>query len=61
MIIHLHNEASNSEVYGSELFRFCQQLVQKGKAEEGFEDQIYVLSVDWPLDFLVGYIWKEYD
>ena len=60
-IIRLHNEASDSEVYGQELFRFCQQLVQEGKADEGFEDQIYVLSVDWPLDFLVGYIPKDLD
>lgn len=60
-IIRLHNEASESEVYGQELFRYCQKLVQQGKADEGFEDQIYVLSVDWPLDFLVGFISKELD
>lgn len=27
-----------------------------GKVPNGFADQVYVLSVDWPLDLLIDYI-----
>lgn len=52
-IIMLHNEASNTEAYGQDLYKHCVALEQQGKAEQGFADKIYVLSVDWPLDFLM--------
>lgn len=58
-IIHLHNEASEDEIYGARLYMFCQELSKQGKVIEDFPNQIYVLSVDWPLDFLVDYISKE--
>lgn len=55
-IFRLHNSASDTEVYGSELFKYCQYLQIKGKVPNGFADQIYVLSVDWPLDLLCDYV-----
>merc|ERR1712227_518376 len=58
-IIYLHNHASNDDVYGARLYVFCQELAKQGKVVEDFPNQIYVLSVDWPLDFLVDHISKN--
>jgi len=40
-------------VYGEELYKHCNQLVEDGQVDEEFPDKIYVLSIDWPLDFLM--------
>lgn len=58
-IIRLHNEASDDDVYGARLYMFCQEMAKQEKVVEDFPNQIYVLSVDWPLDFLVDYIAKN--
>jgi hypothetical protein len=50
-IITRHNNASDRDIYGQELYSFCQQLEKEKKVVKGFAHQIYVLSVDWPLDF----------
>lgn len=55
-IFRLHNTGSETEVYASELFKYCQYLQMSGKVPSGFADQVYVLSVDWPLDLLIDYI-----
>ena len=54
-IFKLHNGASNSEVYGAELYDFVSGLVRENKAPQGFDEQVYVLSVDWPLDMQIEY------
>jgi hypothetical protein len=35
------------------MFEYCQDLEEQGAVSKGFSDKIYVLSVDWPLDFLM--------
>ena len=61
-IIYLHNHGTEDEVYGSRLYLYCTQLMNEGKVEQSFPNQIYVLSVDWPLDFVTDYISKmEFD
>ena len=52
-IVKMHNRASETEFYGEKMFSYCQDLEEQGIAPQGFSDQIYVLSVDWPLDFLL--------
>lgn len=59
MIVDLHNEASSDEVYATSLYTYCRELVDQGKVPEGFDDQVYVLSIDWPLDFTVARIIPE--
>lgn len=58
-IFQLHNTASEDETYGSRLYNYCQELVDRGKVDSDFPNQIYVLSVDWPLDFAVDLIPKS--
>lgn len=62
LIIRYHNEGIEDEVYGSRLYMYCTQLVEEGKVPADFPNQIYVLSVDWPLDFVTDYVSKsEYE
>jgi hypothetical protein len=50
----LHNTATEDETYGLHLYNYCLELAEQGKVEKDFANQIYVLSVDWPLDFAIG-------
>lgn len=52
-LVHLHNNACFDEVYGQRLFKYAKDLVEAGKVKENFPEQIYILSVDWPLDLLM--------
>ena len=41
------------DVYKRQLFKYSKDLVQAGKVKENFPEQVYILSVDWPLDLLM--------
>merc|ERR1719460_2059280 len=58
-IIYLHNQGIEDEIYGQRLFSFCAKLSMDGKVDSNFANQVYVLSVDWPVDFIVDYIGKD--
>ena len=38
---------------------YCSELANRGKVSKDFPNQVYVLSVDWPLDFITDYISKS--
>ena len=58
-LIYLHNTASADEEYGQRMFDYCTTLVEHGLVPESFPEQFYILSVDWPLDFLVQPMTEE--
>ena len=49
-IVQLHNSASMDETYGEKLLKFTRKLADQNKVPDTFPEQIYILSVDWPLD-----------
>lgn len=57
-IIYLHNQGIEDDVYGSRLYMYCTKLANQRKVSKDFPNQIYVLSVDWPLDFITDFISK---
>ena len=47
----LHNEAVHDEVYGKQLMEYCDDLFKKAKMRKETKKLIYILSIDWPLQF----------
>ena len=60
-LFHLHNTATEDETYGLHLYNYCLELAAQGKVDKDFANQIYVLSVDWPLDFAIEPIAERED
>ena len=52
-MIHLHNTGSTDEEYGRRLFKFASKLVKAGKLDDGEEQRVIQLSIEWPIDIQI--------
>ena len=52
-IFELHNTATDDDVYGERLFTFLLNLVDNGQIRQEWAVQVFVLSIDWPLDLKI--------
>ena len=52
-MIYLHNTGSKDEEYGKRLYKYSQKLIKAGKLDDGEEQRIIQLSIEWPIDIQI--------
>lgn len=55
-IFHLHNTASDDQHYGKSLMAYVLQKIEEEKLEDGDEQKLLLLSIDWPVDIQIEMI-----